>query len=55
MYEVRMQMKLYLIIIFVLVFLYIVFDVRQKSTTYLLIVGPHVDETLNPNKYEEDK
>jgi len=55
MYEVRMQMKLYLIIIFVLVFLYIVFDVRQKSTTYWLNVGPHVDETLNPNKYEEDK
>jgi hypothetical protein len=44
-------MKPFLIVIFVLIFLYVVFDVRQKSITYWEGVGPHVDETLNPNKY----
>ena len=46
-----MQMKPFLIVVFILVFLYVVFDVRQKSQTYWINVGPHVDETLNPNKY----
>lgn len=44
-------MKPFLIVIFVLVFLHVVFDVRQKSVTYWEGVGLHVDETLNPNKY----
>ena len=48
-------MKPFLILVFVLVFIYVLFDVRQKRTTYWENVGPYMDETLNTNKYEEDK
>jgi hypothetical protein len=40
---------------FILVFISAWTAVVPASKAYWLNVGPHVDETLNPNKYEEDK
>jgi|SaaInlV_100m_DNA_5_1039725.scaffolds.fasta_scaffold05544_3 hypothetical protein len=48
-------MKPFLIAAFILVFISAWTAVVPASKAYWLNVGPHVDETLNPNKYEEDK
>ena len=47
-------MKIAYIITF-LVFISAWIAIRPASKEYWQNVGPHVNETLNPTKYEEDK
>jgi len=47
-------MKIAYIITF-LVFISAWIAIIPSSKEYWQNVGPHVDETLNPNKYKEDK